>query len=51
VLNFLVIAFTMFLLVKGMNSMQKKKEEAPKAPELSTQEKLLMEIRDLLKKR
>lgn len=50
VINFVVIAFTMFLLVKGINSMQQKKEEAPKAPEFSTQEKLLMEIRDLLKK-
>ena len=51
VINFLVIAFTMFMLVKGMNAMQKEKEEAPAAPEFSTEEKLLMEIRDLLKER
>ena len=51
VINFLVIAFTMFLLVKGINSMQAKKEEEPTAPEFSTEEKLLMEIRDLLKAR
>ncbi|HRW03837.1 MAG TPA: large conductance mechanosensitive channel protein MscL [Caldilineaceae bacterium] len=51
VLNFLVVAFTMFLLVKGINTMQKKKEEEPQEPEFSTEEKLLMEIRDLLKQR
>ena len=51
VLNFLVVAFTMFLLVKGINTMHKKKEEEPQEPEFSTEEKLLMEIRDLLKQR
>ena len=51
VINFLVIAFTMFMLVKGMNAMQKEKEEAKAATEFSTEEKLLMEIRDLLKER
>lgn len=54
VINFLVVAFSIFILIKGMNkaaSLRKKKEEeapAP-APEPSNEEKLLTEIRDLLK--
>ncbi|WP_314646142.1 large-conductance mechanosensitive channel protein MscL [Prevotella multiformis] len=51
--DFLIIAFCVFLLVKGINRLSKKKEEtaapAP-APEPTNEEKLLMEIRDLLKK-
>jgi large conductance mechanosensitive channel len=52
VISFTVIAFVLFLIIKGMNSASKKKEaEAPAAPpELTNQEKLLMEIRDALKK-
>ena len=50
VISFLVIAFVIFLLVKAMNSMKKKQEEAPAAPAGPTQEQLLAEIRDLLKK-
>jgi large conductance mechanosensitive channel len=53
IIKFIVIAFVLFLLIKGMNSMKRKKEEPvaePKAPEYSLQEKLLMEIRDSLKK-
>lgn len=50
VIDFLIIAFCIFLLVKFMNKLTKKKEEAPAPPELSTQEKLLTEIRDELKK-
>ena len=53
VIKFIVVAFVLFLLIKGMNSMKRKKEEPvaePKAPEYSLQEKLLMEIRDSLKK-
>ena len=46
--DFLIIAFCIFLLVKAINSLQKKKEEAPKPAELSTTEKLLTEIRDSL---
>ena len=46
VLDFIIIAFCIFLLVKFMNKLTKKKEEAPSPAELSTQEKLLMEIRD-----
>ena len=52
VLNFLVMAFVVFCLVKGLNKLHRKKEEAPPAPpEPSNEEKLLSEIRDLLKER
>lgn len=53
VISFILIAFVLFLLLKGMNSLLRKKEEAaapPTPPEYSLQEKLLMEIRDSLKK-
>lgn len=53
ILNFLVMAFVVFCLVKVMNSFHRKKEEAPAEPdpdpEPSSEEKLLAEIRDLLK--
>ncbi len=50
VINFLCVAFVLFMLVKGINKMnKKKKEEAPAAPAGPTQEELLAEIRDLLK--
>lgn len=48
IIAFLVIAFVIFLLVKSLNKM-KKPEEAP-APSGPTQEELLTQIRDLLKK-
>ena len=52
VISFLIVAFAMFMIVKGMNRMHQKKEEAPEAvPEPSTEEKLLTEIRDLLAKK
>lgn len=51
VLDFLIIAFVLFLAIKAINSMKKKEEAAPAAPPApSTEEKLLTEIRDLLKK-
>lgn len=52
VISFTVIAFVLFLIIKGMNSaMKKKEEEVPAAPaEPSSTDKLLIEIRDLLKK-
>lgn len=50
VISFLVIAFVIFILVKAINSMKKKEEEAPAAPAGPTQEELLTQIRDLLKK-
>lgn len=48
--DFVIIAFAIFIMIKWMNSL-KKKEEAPPAtaPEPSAEEKLLTEIRDLLK--
>ena|ERR1019366_326226 len=48
VIKFIVIALVIFSLIKALSSMQKKKEEAPAAP--SSTDKLLMEIRDELKK-
>lgn len=52
VLDFLIIAFAIFMVVKGMNKMKKKEAAAPPpAPdEPSSTERLLMEIRDSLKK-
>lgn len=50
VFNFLIMAFVVFMLVKVINRFHRKKEELPPAPpEPSSEEKLLMEIRDLLK--
>lgn len=54
VINFLIIAWVVFLLVKGMNSLRARvdtAEKAPDAPKGPTQEEVLMEIRDLLKDR
>ncbi len=49
--DFLIIAFVLFMVIKGINSMKRKKEEAPAAPAPPpAQEVLLTEIRDLLKK-
>jgi large conductance mechanosensitive channel len=51
VINFLLIAFVLFLIIKAMNRMKRKKEEvAPAPPEYTLTEKLLMEIRDGVKK-
>lgn len=51
VIDFLIIAFVLFLAIKAINSMKKKEEAAPAAPPApSAEEKLLTEIRDLLKK-
>jgi large conductance mechanosensitive channel len=50
-IEFLIIAWVIFLVVKAINSMKKKEESAAAAPpEPTAQEKLLTEIRDLLKK-
>lgn len=52
VVKFLIIAFVLFFVVKGINSMKKKEEEAPAAPPApSKEETLLTEIRDLLAKK
>jgi large conductance mechanosensitive channel len=51
IISFVIVAFVLFLIIKGMNSAKKKEIETPTAPaEPSAQEKLLMEIRDSLKK-
>lgn len=51
IISFIIIAFVLFLVIKGINRMKKKEAETPSAPpEPTTQEKLLMEIRDSLKK-
>jgi len=52
VISFLIIAFVIFLVVKGVNSLKRKEAEAPAEPPApTTDQKLLMEIRDLLKSR
>jgi large conductance mechanosensitive channel len=51
VLDFIIIAFVLFLIIKAMNNMRKKEAAVPAAPPApSNEEKLLMEIRDLLRK-
>jgi len=53
ILDFLIIAFSIFMMIRFINRFKKKEEEAPAAPpappEPSVEEKLLAEIRDLLK--
>ena len=50
IVNFLIIAFCIFLIIKGINKMHKKKEEAPAAPAPKPEDVVLLEeIRDLLK--
>lgn len=50
-INFVIVAFILFLIIKAFNSAKKKEAETPSAPPApSNEEKLLTEIRDLLKK-
>lgn len=53
ILDFVIIAFAVFCMVKGLNKLHRKKDEAPAEPpaepEPTAEEKLLTEIRDLLK--
>jgi large conductance mechanosensitive channel len=50
IVNFLIIAFVLFLIVRSFNKLQKEEETAPPPPpEPSPEETLLTEIRDLLK--
>lgn len=50
IISFIVVAFVLFLIIKGINASRKKEAEVPAAPPAPTnEEKLLMEIRDLLK--
>lgn len=48
VINFLIIAFCIFIFIKIMNKLHKKKEETPALPKPSNEEILLTEIRDAL---
>lgn len=50
-INFIIVAFVLFLVIKGINKMKKKEEAAPALPAEPTKEEILLtEIRDLLKK-
>jgi large conductance mechanosensitive channel len=50
-LNFLIVAFVLFIVIRLMNQLRRKEAAAPAAPPApTTDQKLLMEIRDLLKK-
>lgn len=52
VIDFIIVAFVMFMIIKGINATKKKEEPAPPpAPAGPTQEELLAEIRDLLSKK
>ena len=52
IINFLIIAFAIFVVIRAMNSMKKKEEAAPASPPApSAEEKLLAEIRDILRSR
>lgn len=52
ILDFIIVAFAIFCVIKAINAMHRKKEEAPPLPpEPSREEKLLGEIRDLLKEK
>ena len=50
IINLIIVGFVLFMIVKAYNKTKKPKEEAPAAPAGPTQEELLSEIRDLLKK-
>lgn len=50
IIQFLIVAFCIFIVIKGLNSLKREEEEAPAAPPApSNEEVLLSEIRDLLK--
>ena len=51
VIDFIIVAFVMFMIIKGINAMKKKEAPAPAAPAGPSQEDLLTEIRDLLAKK
>ncbi|WP_067145404.1 large conductance mechanosensitive channel protein MscL [Pseudotamlana agarivorans] len=50
VIDFIIVAFVMFMVVKAVNKMKRKEGPAPEPPKGPTQEELLVQIRDLLKK-
>jgi large conductance mechanosensitive channel len=49
-LNFIIVAFVLFLVIRVMNQLKRKDEVAPAPPKPTREEELLTEIRDLLKK-
>ena len=49
-INFIIIAFVLFLIIKGLNATQRKEDDKANASGSPTQEELLIQIRDLLKK-
>lgn len=50
-INFIIIAWVLFMVVKGMNNLKKSEPASPPpVPEMTTDQKILTEIRDLLKK-
>ena len=51
VIDFIIVAFVMFLVVKAVNKFKREEEEAPAPPAGPSQEDLLTEIRDLLAKK
>jgi large conductance mechanosensitive channel len=51
VIQFIIIAWAIFLLVKGINTLKREEAAKPAAPEPTAEEKLLAEIRDLLRQR
>ncbi len=51
IIDFLIIAFCIFLMIKAMNKLKKEEPAEPAAPTGPTQEELLAEIRDLLKQK
>ena len=50
IINLIIVGFVLFIIVKAYNKTKKPKEEAPEAPKGPSQEELLTQIRDLLKK-
>lgn len=51
IVDFLIISFSIFIFIRTVNNMKEKEEEKPEKAVLSNEEKLLMEIRDLLKEK
>jgi large conductance mechanosensitive channel len=49
--DFIIVAFVMFMMIKAINKTKKKEAPAPEAPKGPSQEELLVEIRDLLAKK
>ena len=51
IIDFVIVAFVIFMIVRAVNNMSNKEEEAPAPPEPTDEAKLLTEIRDLLANR